>query len=414
MRIALGTLGCKLNQAETERLTRDLLLAGHRLVDATEAADVYILNSCTVTRTADVKCRAWLRQARRRNPAAKVVVTGCYAQRDAEELSKIPGVTVVGNSGKETLLSLPELRERRFEGVPARESAGLRTRSFVKVQDGCSRACSYCIVPSVRGPEKSQAAGFIIDEIKTRVAEGCREIVLTGTEVGAYRAETGLPGLLKRILAETDIPRLRLSSLQPQELSPELLSLWKDERLCPHFHLCLQSGSGTVLRRMKRAYSRDDFAAAVEKIRGAAADVSITSDIIVGFPGETESEFENSLEFCRDMKFARIHVFPYSIRPGTAAASMPVQIDSMQMKERTQRMLALARASSDAFRRQFLGRTMTVLWEASKVGGKWSGHTGNYIKVSTNCEYDIQNRLLPARLQALNGDGMSAAGVGLT
>ncbi|MDO8578442.1 MAG: radical SAM protein, partial [Dehalococcoidales bacterium] len=231
MRVALGTLGCKLNQAETEWLTRELLEAGHFVVDIEAAADVYILNTCTVTRTADAKCRAWLRQAYRSNPEARLVITGCYAQRMPEELAGMEGVSVVaGNDQKPDLLSL--LRAADIQSVSASEnvvSPPRRTRSFIKIQDGCERACTYCIVPLVRGREKSRPADDIIGEVNSRAAEGYREVVLTGTEIGAYRGEVELPGLLERVLAETGISRLRLSSLQPQEVTPELIKVWQDE-----------------------------------------------------------------------------------------------------------------------------------------------------------------------------------------
>ncbi len=412
MRVALGTLGCKLNQAETERLTRELLEAGHVVVDIEAAADVYILNTCTVTRTADAKCRAWIRQAHRGNPEARLVITGCYAQRMPEELARMEAVSVVaGNNQKPDLLSL--LRAADIHPASASENAvspPLRTRSFIKIQDGCDRACAYCIVPLVRGREKSRPADDVIVEVKTRTAEGYREVVLTGTEVGAYRGEVELPGLLERVLAETGISRLRLSSLQPQEVTPELIKVWQDERLCPHFHLCLQSGSDSVLRRMKRGYSTADFGRVVRMIRDSVPDVSITTDVIVGFPGESEAEFSESLDFCRDTGFARIHVFPHSSRPGTDASIMAGQVAAGEKKKRSQKMLALARDSADAFRRQFISRTMPVLWEASKADGNWSGLTGNYIKVFTKSDEDMGNKLSPAKLTRLKGGGMWAAG----
>lgn len=408
MKVALGTLGCKLNQAETERLTRELHEAGHVVVDPRDAADVYILNSCTVTRTADAKCRAWLKQAHRGNPEARLVITGCYAQRMPEELARIEGVCVVAGSDRKADL-LSSLRAAGISSAPGPEnviSLPRRTRSFIKIQDGCDRACAYCIVPLVRGREKSRPADEIIGEVISRAEDGYREVVLTGTEVGTYRGQVDLHGLLKWILAETGITRVRLSSLQPQEVTPELLSVWQDQRMCPHFHLCLQSGSDSVLRRMKRGYSTADFGHVVRMIRGAVPDASITTDVMVGFPGESEAEFVESLDFCRRTGFARIHVFSYSPRPGTDAGVMSGQVAAGEKKERGQKMLDLARESADAFLRQFIGRTMTVLWERSKADGSCSGLTGNYIKVFTKSDEDLWNTVSPAKLIRLTGGGM--------
>ncbi len=405
-RIALDTLGCKLNQAETERLARELARAGARLVSPDEAADVYILNTCTVTGTADAKARHLLRLAARRNPSALLVATGCLAERAAEALAKLPGVRLmVGNAGKQGIVAqLQELGYLTQAGPQA--ASGQRTRAFLAAQDGCNRFCAYCIVPYVRGRERSRPVHEVVAEVKARVAEGCREVVLTGTEVGAYHSDgLEITGLLARILTETDIARLRLSSLQPQEVTTELLALWRDPRLCPHFHLSLQSGSDSVLRRMRRRYDTAAYAEAVARIRAAVPDVAITTDIIVGFPGETEAEFAESLAFCQCMEFARIHVFSYSPRPGTAAAVMPEQIPATVKKGRSQAMLALARASARAFQARFLGRTLGVLWE-QVAGGVWSGYTGNYIRVYTKSARDLTNQITPTKLVKPYRDGL--------
>ncbi len=414
MRVSLGTLGCKLNQAETESLRRELAAAGHVVVGPESPTDVYILNTCTVTQTADAKCRAWLRQAHRNNPEARIIVTGCYAQRKPDVLGQMEGViAVAGNGEKPGLLSLLKTPARDSDKT-SKCSTAPRTRSFIKVQDGCSGSCSYCIVPAVRGREKSLPAGLIIDEVKARAAEGYREVVITGTEVGAYRSEGGLGDLLERILSETGISRLRLSSLQPQEVTSGLLKLWRDQRLCPHFHLCLQSGSGRVLRDMRRKYSPDGFRKAVSLIRDSVPDVAVTTDVIVGFPGESDEDFEQSLEFCREMEFARIHVFTYSARLGTEACRMAGEVAASKKRARSNQMLALGRESSSIFRRRFIGRSLPVLWEAAKADGTWSGLTGNYIKVFGKSGTDITNQVLPVNLTRLKGEGMWAEGDYLT
>ena len=412
VKVALDSLGCKLNQAETELLSRKLAQAGYELVSSDAKTGVYILNTCTVTHIADRKSRHLLRQAHRRNPEALVVATGCYAERAPQELKQVDGVNLVlGNGDKSRLPQL--LTENGLVGEPTCGQGWLpgrygdfRTRAFIKVQDGCNRACAYCIVPLVRGWELSLSVEGVISEVRERVTQGYREAVLTGVRIGSY-GDSGvdLKGLLESILKETGVERLRLSSLQPQEISPELLGLFGDERLCPHFHLCLQSGSDSVLRRMRRGYSVGDYEEMVALIRANVPDVAITTDVMLGFPGETEAEFEESLDFCRRMEFTRIHVFSYSRRCGTEAAQLPNQVSDRVKKERSQRMLRLAEKSAGNFCQRFLGRTMPVLFE-QRSNGVWSGLTGNYIKVYTRSGEDLANRLLPAELVELYKDGV--------
>jgi len=398
--IALDTVGCKLNQAESQLFARQFAERGYRLVPSDNGADVYVLNTCTVTHVADGKCRHLLNQARRRNPDALVVAIGCYVERARQDLAQLDSVDLVlDNSQKVDLVS--RLEQSGYLSPPSAAgsaSADSRTRAFVKVQDGCNNFCSYCIVPLVRGRERSLPADGVISEIKQRVADGDKEVVLTGTEIGAYNHQGfGLVGLLKRILAETEIARLRLSSLQPPEITSGLLGLWPDGRLCRHFHLSLQSGSDAVLKRMGRRYSAADYRRAVELIREAVPGAAITTDIIVGFPGESEAEFEDSHDFAKKMRFARIHVFPYSPRPGTKAAAMPEHVDDKTKRERSRKMLALGRASVHNFRKKFFGQTVMVLWEKESCG-VWSGLTDNYIRVFTKSDKDLTNQLLPVKL----------------
>ena len=412
VKVALDSLGCKLNQAETEALARQFVGAGYELVASPAEADVYILNTCTVTHIADRKSRHLLRRARRLNPEAVVVATGCYAERAPRELAGVGGVNLVlGNSDKPHLRRL--LEESGCLDLPASGPVspdscyrGFRTRAFIKVQDGCHNLCAYCIVPLVRGGERSLPAGEVVSQVRERAAQGYREVVLTGVRVGSYGDNgVNLAGLLERILAETGVERVRLSSIQPQEVSPELVGLFGNGRLCPHVHLCLQSGSDGVLRRMGRRYSRSDYEEAVSLIRRAVPEVAITSDVMVGFPGETDAEFEESLSFCRRMEFARIHVFSYSRRSGTGAAELPNQVSDRVKKQRSRMMLSLAEESAQSFRRHFLGRTMPVLFE-QRSGGVWSGLTANYIKVYTKSSEDLTNKLLPVRLGELYKDGV--------
>jgi threonylcarbamoyladenosine tRNA methylthiotransferase MtaB len=413
LRVALDTLGCKLNQAETEALTEKFVLSGYKVVTPDDDFDVYVLNTCTVTHIADRKVRHLLRMAHRRNPEAVLVATGCYAEHALAELSEIEGVKlVVGNDRK---MHLPQLLKEsgdinQVSPVRGRLSdnlyTDLRTRSFISVQDGCNNFCAYCIVPYVRGREKSVPAGQVVSDIKDKVSHGYKEVVLTGTEIGSYSYNgLNLKGLIDIILVETDIQRLRLSSLQPQEVTPELIALWHDERLCPHFHLSLQSGSDTVLKRMKRFYTTTDYNNAVSLIRSVAGDAAITTDIIVGFPGETDEEFEESYNFCKNIGFARIHVFSYSKRRGTAANIMPNQISPQIKKQRSDKMLALAGESALQFHQKFLDKNISVLWEQSE-NDIWNGLTGNYIKVYTRSNDDLTNKITTVHLERIYEDGV--------
>ncbi len=413
LRVAIDTLGCKLNQAETELMARQFMEAGYDVVSPAEPSDVYILNTCTVTHMADQKSRQRLRLARRRSGAATVVVaTGCYAERAPDALERIEGIDlVVGNEQKAQLPGLLEGSEcitslGNTTGGVMSSGGGLRTRALVKIQDGCNSSCTYCIVPLVRPREESVPVEQVVAEIDNRLAGGCREVVLTGVEIGRYSYNgLDLKGLIQRILAETSIARLRLSSLQPGEISSGFMELWQDNRLCGHFHLSLQSGSDGVLRRMRRRYSTGDYRQAVSLIRSLVPQAAITTDIIVGFPGETDGEFEESYEFCRQTEFARIHVFAYSSRPGTMAAQMPQMVTARVKKERSRRMLALAKESEQNFHRRFLSQTRAVLWE-KQAAGVWSGLTDNYIRVYTRNGEDLTNQILATRLVEVGGDGV--------
>lgn len=411
IRVAFDTLGCKLNQAETEALTEKFMKSGYRIVNTEEEFDIYILNTCTVTHIADRKARHLLRMAHRRNPNAVLVAAGCYVEHAANDLLKIEGVKLaVGNKEK---MNLPQLlKESGLVAVDGYDfSAGYhcdnqRTRSFIRIQDGCNNFCSYCIVPYVRGREKSVPTEQVVTEINDKVSHGFKEVVLTGTEIGSYNYDgLNLNELIDIILKETSIERLRLSSLQPQEVTPSLISLWKDKRLCPHFHLSLQSGSDSVLKRMRRLYTTDDYANAVSLIRSVAGDAAITTDIIAGFPGESDDEFSESYNFCKKMGFARIHVFSYSKRRGTAANIMPNQISPQVKKKRSDLMLALAEEAAAAFYSSFIGKKLEVLWEQEN-NGNWNGYSGNYIKVFAESDKDLTNVITEVSVTSLYVGGV--------
>jgi threonylcarbamoyladenosine tRNA methylthiotransferase MtaB len=398
--VSIQTLGCKLNQAEAETISRELAGAGFE-VSTGDRADAFILNTCTVTHIADRKGRHLVRLLRRANPQALIIVTGCYAQRAAAELEGCGADMVVNNEEK---MQVPLILQSKLSACdnagPARDRdrTAERVRSFIKIQDGCRNFCSYCIVPLVRNNVYSLDADTVIDEIKARVGDGYREVVLTGTEIGSYDDGIDLKRLLKRILGETPVARLHLSSLQPQEITSGLLELWRDRRMYHHFHIALQSGSNPVLQRMRRRYNTGDYEKAVGVIRDIMPDASVTTDVMVGFPGESAAEFSESYGFCKTMEFAAIHVFSYSPRPGTLAAGMTGGIDEKTKKLRSLQMLGLAADSAEKFAQRFTGKTREVLWEneVRPGSGIYSGLTDNYIRAYTHSSVTLSNSITDA------------------
>jgi threonylcarbamoyladenosine tRNA methylthiotransferase MtaB len=429
--VAILTLGCKLNQADSQTLARELLAHGCQVIDRPAPADALIINACSVTHVADRKSRHLVRLARRLAPEATVVLTGCYDQNDGHDLAQRLGADwLVANADKpviaQRLLRHWQGQGRLGAGLTAIEpSDGLRTRASVKVQEGCNEVCAFCVVPRTRGRERSVPIGEVVAQVLARQAEGVKEVVLTGTQVGNYGRDLGLAQgpreLLAALLAETTVPRLRLSSLQAQDISEDLLRLWQNRRLCCHFHLPLQSGSDRILAAMRRRYTTNQFRQAATLIRRWLPDVAIATDVIVGFPGEGDDDFQRTHDLCQELAFAAIHVFPYSRRPGTLAALAKEQVPHAVKRQRLERMLKLARASAAAFRARFRGRTLDVLWEDARArqDGRsplWRGLTDNYLRVYTCAEngsasgrcpgFDLANRLLPARLGEPLGDGL--------
>jgi threonylcarbamoyladenosine tRNA methylthiotransferase MtaB len=383
--VTFRTLGCKLNQAETEFLAWQFAEAGSQVVED-DRADICVLNTCTVTHIADRKSRHFLRLLRKKNPNSLLVATGCYAERSPRDLVKIGVDIVAGNKQKSELVKLVM---NNFVTWPCHSNVKdladgeSRVRSFIKIQDGCNDFCAYCIVPMMRGREYCLPVAEVIDVVKARVSAGAREVVLTGTKIGTYNYNgTDLHDLVRHILDETHVERVHLSSLQPQEISARLLSLWADSRLCRHFHLALQSGSDTVLKRMGRCYTVADYSNAVSLVHKFVPGAAVTTDIIVGFPGESDTEFEESYRVCRETGFADMHVFTYSMRPGTSAAEMAGQVGDKQKKARSQRMLTLTGEIAGDFGRRFFGQTVTVLWENEVTlgTGVYSGLSDNYIR----------------------------------
>ncbi len=393
MKIYLDTIGCRLNQSEIETMARGFRAAGHEIVDSAEEADLAVVNTCTVTNEAAADSRAKIRQIGRAG-VREIVATGCWATLQPRQAKELPNVLrIIPNDRKDHLVSeLLNLQPETFDAEPiAREPLpGLhrRTRAFIKVQDGCDNHCTFCVTTIARGEGRSRPVADVILDIQSALRGGTKEIVLTGVHLGSWGQEFGkhLRDLIKAILRETDIPRLRLSSLEPWDLDADFFSLWKDKRLMPHLHLPLQSGCEATLKRMARKTTPQTFHELVSAARKAIPDVAITTDIIAGFPGETEQEFAESLRFVRSMKFAAGHVFTYSPRPGTGAARMKGQVKPEVRKERNHSLHDALEESARAYRQKFMGRTLSVLWESTSEMGEWGwrmeGLTGNYLRVN--------------------------------
>ncbi len=423
MKVYLHSIGCRLNQSELETLARQLLAAGHEVVDSPAQADKIVINTCAVTAEAARDGRNLTRRFHRQNRAAEILLTGCYATIAPDKLAQVEGAgRVIANADKANLLRIMDPHAPTdlplYEKEPIlRElltgTAG-NTRAFIKVQDGCNNRCTFCVTTIARGAGQSRHLGDVVAEIQALAAAGYQEVVLTGVHLGSYGHDFGnqfgLKELVQAILAHTDIPRLRLSSLEPWDIAPGFFELWENPRLLPHLHMPLQSGSDGVLRRMARRTSRADFRELAVAARAAIPHLSLTTDLIVGFPSETEAEFAQSLDFVREMAFSRLHVFTYSSRPGTAAARMPNHLPKAVKKERAARMIALGQELSQTFHEQFVGQEAEVLWEtavsANGSGLQWVGYTDNYIRVQAAGPADLFNRITSIRLHAPRPDGM--------
>ena len=423
MRVAICTLGCKVNQYETQAMEQELLRRGHSLVDFEEEADAYVVNTCSVTAVSDKKSRQMLRRAKKQNPAAVVAACGCYSQTHTEEAEGL-GIDIVAGSGdrmafldlleragaeKRCIVQVDEaLKRREFEILPAGGMAE-RTRAMLKVEDGCVNFCSYCIIPYARGPVRSLPMEEAKRQLLELEKEGYREVVITGIEICCYgkdlRDGSNVADLLEMAAKTVPEMRIRLGSLEPRTVTEDFcrrLSPFKN--LCPQFHLSLQSGSDETLRRMNRKYDTARFMESVELLRRYFPGVSVTTDLITGFPGETEEEFSETLAFIRRVGFADMHIFPYSIRPGTPAAKMP-QIEKSVKEERAARAAAVAAEMRRAYLEGCIGKTFEVLFEQEK-DGLFMGHAPNYMPVFVSGS-DLHNRVLPVTVTALHGDGLT-------
>ncbi|HLI70945.1 MAG TPA: tRNA (N(6)-L-threonylcarbamoyladenosine(37)-C(2))-methylthiotransferase MtaB [Ktedonobacteraceae bacterium] len=475
---AVATLGCKVNQADSEAISEQMCAAGFVQREFNEAADIYIVNTCTVTHLGDRSSRLMISQARRRQPRALLVVTGCYAELHPQAVAALPGVNlVVGNREKDALVEaiqthrqalppattpiesgektdgamqacrhfLPVISSQQqhigsdialsidpgepqpdnpehgslfSESVAASQTAHTplhtRTRVQMKVQDGCDNRCTYCIVPYVRGGSRSRSISSVVEHVRRKVRAGFQEIVLTGIHLGDYHPDDDgkqdLGDLIAALLRETEIRRIRVSSLEPEDFRLEWLELWQDPRMCRHFHLPMQSGSDHILRRMARRYNSARYREIITTARRLIPGVAISTDIITGFPGESDEDFEQTYSLASELQFAKAHIFRFSPRQGTPAARMKGQIKDETKKARSERLLALNEVHAREFRQQFLGEIVEVLIEGRKHG-RWEGLTDNYLRVEIEempgpQSHDWQNTLARVRLNSLIEDGI--------
>jgi threonylcarbamoyladenosine tRNA methylthiotransferase MtaB len=415
VKVYLDSVGCRLNQSEIERYARVFRAAGHELVALPENADLTVINTCTVTAAAASDSRQKIRQASRAG-TGEILVTGCWSTLNPLEAVQLPSVAQVIANNKEKLVTdylQIDVSDIDLESVVRQPVPGSRhrTRAFIKVQDGCNNHCAFCITTVARGRGLSFTIDHVLSDIQGALAGGAQEIVLTGVHLGSwgrdfYPRQT-LQHLVQAILRNTDIPRLRLSSIEPWDIDEDFFNLWGDHRLCRHLHLPLQSGSRATLERMARSTTPDAFAKLVDEARRRIPGVAITTDIIVGFPGEEKAEFEESLAFIRAMSFAGGHVFSYSARPQTVAAMMPAQIPHSVRKERNAQVRFVLAETAHDFQQQYLGKELSVLWESALPVGdqywRYDGLSDNYLRISTQTSQDLWNRITPVHLQRIEG-----------
>lgn len=424
-KVAFHTLGCKVNQYETQAMGELFEKEGYTIVPDSDVADVYVINTCTVTNVGDKKSRQFIRRAKRNNPEAIIAVVGCYAQTAPKEVLSIEGVNIVigtnernkivdavRNCVPEEKISLVDdiMKVKEFEEMSIADVKD-KTRAFLKIQEGCNQYCSYCIIPYARGPIRSRGKLEIVEEIKGLVEKGFKEVVLTGIHVASYGKDldekTPLIDILKDVNKIEGLKRIRLSSLEPTLFTHEFLSeLSKLEKICEHFHLSLQSGSSTVLKRMNRKYTADEYMEIVGRIRNVYPKVALTTDIIVGFPGETDEEFDTTYNFVKEIGFSEIHVFKYSPRTGTPAAKYTDQVDGLKKHYRSEKLIELGEQLKLNYRNMFIGSDKEVLFETiSKEDPSYiEGYTDNYLKVLASSNDVKEGELVDIRLIELKED----------
>lgn len=407
MKVAFSTLGCRVNVYESEAMAEKFIREGYEVVEASEKADVYVINTCTVTNMGDKKSRQIISRARRLNEDSIIAVVGCYSQIAPKEVSEIPGVDVVlgtrnkgdvvyyvnkaRDEGKSQVHVEGVLKNKKFEELNIEEYQD-KTRAFLKIQDGCNRFCTYCIIPYSRGSVCSKDPKKVLEEVNKLAEHGFKEIILSGIHTASYgldlEGSVNLIDIIDEIEKVEGIERIRIGSIEPAFFTPEVIEKMKGfKKLCPHFHLSLQSGCDATLKRMNRRYTAEEYAASVELLRETMPDVSITTDVIVGFPGETEEEFNETYKFLEKIKLTKTHVFKYSPRKGTKAADMGDQIDGNIKEKRSKLLIELSNKNEKEFIEKFIGKEMDVLIENEVKGkdGVYEGYTRNYIKVQVPC-----------------------------
>ncbi|RDY24059.1 tRNA (N(6)-L-threonylcarbamoyladenosine(37)-C(2))-methylthiotransferase MtaB [Romboutsia maritimum] len=417
-KVAFYTLGCKVNQYETEAMLELFEKDGYKQVDSEEYADVYVINTCTVTHMSDRKSRQYIRRVKKKNPNAIIAVVGCYSQVSPEEILEIEEVNLVmGTNDRRKIVEEIKkidstkksstvddiMKVKAFEEIEISQTNG-KTRAFLKIQDGCDRYCTYCIIPHARGRVRSREIESIVSEVKKLADNGYKEVVLTGIHVASYGKdlrdrEIRLLDVIKEINEIEKIERIRLSSVEPILFTDEFVKeVTEMKKVCPHYHLSLQSGCDETLKRMNRRYTTQEYKAIVERLREKIPNVAITTDVIVGFPGETNDEFNKTYEFLRDIELSQMHIFKYSPRKGTPAATMDNQIDPQMKQFRSEKLLNLSKENFNKFASKFIDTEVEILFEQNIADNKYEGLTPNYIRVVAESDKDIQGKILKVKI----------------
>jgi len=411
-RVKFYTVGCKVNQYETQSIREQFIRFGFKAIDNGGSADIYLINTCTVTQKADRDSRHLIHLTHRQNPQAKILVTGCYTELDSAEIAKIPGVThIIKNKDKDRIIELFSQRNNESTKQRVNEHIGItnfsgHTRAFLKIHDGCNNFCAYCKVPLVRGASRSRPLSSIVQEAGQLVKNGFKEIVLCGICLGDYGKDLASPLNLVDVieaLEETEgLLRIRLSSIEAGNISDKLIEKIKEsKKLCPHLHIPVQSGDNEILRKMNRSYGREAYVDLIKKIKNKIPQIAISTDVLVGFPGEREENFQNTVKLIQEIAPLKVHIFSYSKRIGTCASNFKDEVELHIIKERVQRLLAIAEGCSLAYRKKFLNKRLDVLIESrSKENpGFWEGHADNYIKVLVISKKNLKNQLISLRLK---------------
>ena len=423
-KVAFYTLGCKVNQYETEAMLELFEKEGYEKAETEDYADVYVINTCTVTHMSDRKSRQYIRRMKKKNPDAIIAVVGCYSQVSPEEILSIDEVNLVmGTNDRKKIVEEVKkidasrkvstvddiMKVKAFEEIEINKTNG-KTRAFMKIQDGCDRYCSYCIIPYARGRVRSRDLESIVKEVENLAANGYKEVVLTGIHVASYgkdikETDIKLLDVIKQINNIEGIERIRLSSVEPILFTDEFVeAVSAMDKVCPHYHLSLQSGCDETLKRMKRRYTTEEYKAIVDRLRAAIPNVSITTDVIVGFPGETNEEFDKTYEFLKDIELTHMHVFKYSPRKGTPAATMENQVDPSTKHDRSEKLLQLNEENFNKFGQKMLDKEFNVLFEQKVGDNKYEGLTENYVKVIVESDNDISEQILKVKIKDVKNE----------